>query len=128
MKFILDTHTFLWWITDSQLLSQTARDIISDGNSELFWSAASSWEVAMKYKLGRLPLPEAPELFIPIELAKNRIESLPIINKHSFKAGQLPIHHRDPFDRMLIAQAQVENMEIISNDHQISLYDINTAW
>lgn len=128
MKFILDTHTFLWWITDSQLLSQTARDIISDGNSELFWSAASSWEVAMKYKLGQLPLPEAPELFIPIELAKNRIESLPIINKHSFKAGQLPIHHRDPFDRMLIAQAQVENMEIISNDHQISLYDINTAW
>ncbi|MEE8540926.1 MAG: type II toxin-antitoxin system VapC family toxin [Desulfobacterales bacterium] len=128
MKFLLDTHIFLWWITASQLLSQTARDIISDGNSELFWSTASSWEVAIKYKIGRLPLPEVPESFIPTELAKNRIDSLPIVNDHSFRAGQLPTHHRDPFDRMLIAQAQIENMEIISSDHQISLYDVKIAW
>ena len=128
MKFLLDTHIFLWWITDAQLLSQTARDIVSDGNSELYWSAASSWEVAIKYKLGRLPLPEVPESFIPTELAKNRIDSLPIVNDHAFRAGQLPIHHRDPFDRMLVAQAQAENMKIISNDRQISLYDVNIAW
>jgi PIN domain nuclease of toxin-antitoxin system len=128
MKFLLDTHIFLWWITDSHLLSQPARDIVSDGNTELYWSAASSWEVAIKYKLGRLPLPEVPELFIPLELAKNRIDPLPIISEHSFIAGQLPMHHRDPFDRMLVAQAQAENMEIISNDRQIGLYDINIAW
>jgi len=128
MKFLLETHIFLWWITDSQLLSQTARDIVSDGNSELFWSTASSWEVAIKYRLGRLPLPEVPEVFIPTELAKNRIDPLPIISEHAFRAGQLPIHHRDPFDRMLVAQAQAENMEIVSNDHQISLYDVNIAW
>jgi len=128
MKFLLDTHIFLWWIAASQLLSQTARDIISDGNSELYWSTASSWEVAIKYKIGRLPLPEVPELFIPTELAKNRIDSLPIVGDHSFRAGQLPIHHRDPFDRMLIAQAQIENMEIVSSDRQISLYDVNIAW
>jgi PIN domain nuclease of toxin-antitoxin system len=128
MKFLLDTHIFLWWITDSQLLSQTARDIVSDANSELYWSAASSWEVAIKYKLGRLPLPEVPELFIPPELAINRIDPLPIISEHSFRAGQLPIHHRDPFDRMLVAQAQAENMEIISNDRQIRLYDVSMAW
>lgn len=128
MKFLLDTHIFLWWITASQLLSQTARDIISDGNSELYWSTASSWEVAIKYKIGRLPLPEVPELFIPTELAKNRIDSLPIVNDHSFRAGQLPAHHRDPFDRMIIAQAQIENMEIITSDRQMSLYDINVTW
>jgi len=128
MKFLLDTHILLWWITASQLLSQTARDIISEGNSELYWSTASSWEVAIKYKIGRLPLPEVPELFIPTELTKNRIDSLPIANDHSFRAGQLPIHHRDPFDRMLIAQAQIENMEIISSDRQISLYEVKVAW
>jgi len=128
MKFLLDTHIFLWWITTSQVLSQTAQDIIREGNSELYWSTASSWEVAIKYKIGRLPLPQVPELFIPTELAKNRIDSLPIVNDHSFRAGQLPIHHRDPFDRMLIAQAQVENMEIISNDRQINLYDVKIAW
>ena len=128
MKFLLDTHSFLWWITDSQLISQTAQEIIGDSNNDLFWSAASSWEVAIKYNLGRLMLPEAPELFIPTELVKNRIESLPIVDKHSFRAGQLPIHHRDPFDRMLIAQAQIEGMKIISNDHQISLYDIEMTW
>lgn len=128
MRFLLDTHSFLWWITDSQHLSQTAQNIISDSNNELFWSAASSWEVAIKYNLGRLRLPEAPELFIPTELVKNRIESLHIVDEHSFRAGQLPIHHRDPFDRMLIAQAQIEEMKIISNDHQISLYDVNVTW
>ena len=116
MKFLLDTHAFLWWVTDSLLLSQWARDIIGDGNCELFRSAASSWEVAIKYELGRLPLPEAPELFIPTELAKNRIDALPISREHSFRAGKLPLLHRDPFDRMLIAQAQVENMETITND------------
>ena len=102
MKFLLDTHILLWWITDSQLLSKTAGNIISDGNHELFWSAASSWEVAIKYNLGKLPLPEVPESFIPTELSRNRIESLHINDAHSFRAGQLPNHHRDPFDRMLI--------------------------
>ena len=128
MKFLLDTHSFLWWITDSRLISKTAKKIISDSNNALFWSSASSWEVAIKYKLGRLMLPEAPELFIPAELVKNRIEFLPIVDEHSFRAGQLPIHHRDPFDRMLIAQAQIEDMKIISNDHQISFYDVNLMW
>ncbi len=128
MKFLLDTHAFLWWLTDSPLLSQGARDTIGDGNCELFWSAASSWEVAIKYKLGRLPLPEAPELYIPSELAKNRVDALPIFSEHSFRAGQLPMHHGDPFDRMLIAQAQVEGMEMISNDRQIQLYDVNIVW
>ena len=128
MKFLLDTHTFLWWITDDLQLSTKAREFIADGHNALYWSAASSWEVSIKYALGRLPLPEAPEQFLPAEIEKNRIESLPIIDAHAFTAGQLPSHHRDPFDRMLVAQAQVESLTLLSNDEQLEKYDVEICW
>lgn len=128
MKFLLDTHTFLWWITDDPRLSSTVRDLIGDGRNTLYWSAASSWEVSIKYALGRLPLPEIPEQFLPAELGKNRIDSLPIIDTHAFHAGLLPHHHRDPFDRMLVAQARVESLVLLSNDQQLSLYDVDVRW
>ena len=128
MKFLLDTHTFLWWITDDPQLSAKARELIGDGHNSLYWSAASSWEVSIKYALGRMPLPEAPEQFLPAEIEKNRIESLPIIDTHAFQAGQLPPHHRDPFDRMLVAQAQVESLTLLSNDRQFNHYDVEVRW
>ena len=78
MKLLLDTHTFLWWTTDDPQLSATALDLIADNRNTLYWSAASSWEVSIKYALGRLPLPDIPEQFLPAELGRNRIESLPI--------------------------------------------------
>jgi PIN domain nuclease of toxin-antitoxin system len=128
MKILLDTHTFLWWILDDPKLSTRAVELIGDNRNTLYWSAASSWEVSIKYALGRLPLPETPEQFLPVELGKNRIESLPIIDAHAFQAGRLPHHHGDPFDRMLVAQAQVEFSGLISNDKQLSLYDIDVHW
>jgi PIN domain nuclease of toxin-antitoxin system len=128
MKLLLDTHTFLWWITDDPQLSTIAREFMADGHNTLYWSAASSWEVSIKYALGRMPLPEAPEQFLPAEIEKNRIESLPIIDVHAFLAGQLPHHHRDPFDRMLVAQAQVESLALISNDQQLNHYDVEIRW
>lgn len=128
MKLLLDTHTFLWWITDDPQLSKKARELISDGHNILYWSAASSWEVSIKYALGRMPLPEAPERFLPAEIGKNRLESLPIIDAHAFQAGQLPHHHRDPFDRMLVAQAQVESLALLSNDRQLNHYDVDIRW
>jgi len=128
MNILLDTHTFLWWITDMPKLSQTARELIGDGHNTIYWSAASSWEVSIKYALGRLPLPEAPEIFLPSEIAQNRVEPLPIIDLHSFRAGQLPRHHRDPFDRMLVAQAQVESLVLLTNDQKLSLYDVEVQW
>jgi PIN domain nuclease of toxin-antitoxin system len=128
MKILLNTHTFLRWITDVPEIPATARELISNGHNELYWSAASSWEVSIKYALGRLPLPDAPEKFLPFELAQNRIESLPVIDTHAFQAGQLPRHHRDPFDRMLIAQAQVESLVLLSNDPQLRLYDVRVRW
>ena len=128
MRLLLDTHTFLWWITDSHSLSKKVRGFIADGRNALYWSAASSWEVSIKYALGRLPLPEPPEEFLPRELSKNRIESLHIIDAHAFRAGQLPRHHLDPFDRMLIAQAQAESLVLVSNDKQLSLYNVDIRW
>jgi len=128
MKLLLDTHTFLWWITDDAQISVKALELMGDSQNDLYWSAASTWEVALKYALGRLPLPDAPAAFLPAELGKNRIESLPIVDTHAFQAGLLPRHHRDPFDRMLVAQAQVETLGLISNDPKIHRYNVNVYW
>ena len=128
MKLLLDTHAFLWWITDDAQLSPKARELISDSNNTMYWSAASSWEVSIKYALGRLPLPETPEEFLPAELGKNCIESLSVIDAHAFQAGCLPRHHADPFDRMLVAQAQIESLVILSNDRKLIHYDVDIHW
>ena len=128
MKVLLDTHAFLWWITDDPQLSPKAREVISDSHNTLYWSAASSWEVSIKYALGRLPLPETPEQFLPVELGKNRIESLSVIDAHAFLAGRLPRHHSDPFDRMLVAQAQIESLLILSNDRKLIHYNVDIHW
>ncbi len=124
----MDTHTFLWWITDDAQLSHTVSDIIRDGSNVLFWSAASSWEIAIKYALGRLPLPEPPKIFIPKEIEINRIESLQINHQHAFCAGRLPSFHKDPFDRMLIAQARIESLVLLSCDSVFNQYDVVTKW
>jgi len=128
MNLLLDTHAFLWWITDDAQLSKKVRELIGDGRNKIYWSAASSWEVAIKYALGRLSLPDIPEKFISSALVENRIESLPIKNLHAFRAGHLPHHHQDPFDRMLIAQAQVESLALLSNDPQCNRYELRVIW
>ncbi len=124
MKLLLDTHIFLWWITDAPELSENARKLIRERRNRLFWSAASSWEIAIKYASGKLPLPEQPNKFISKELAKNRISSLPISDAHAFEAGNLPLHHKDPFDRMLVAQARLEGLGLISDDPLLIQYDV----
>jgi PIN domain nuclease of toxin-antitoxin system len=128
VKLLLDTHTFLWWTTDDPQLSATALDLIADNRNTLYWSAASSWEVSIKYALGRLPLPDIPEQFLPAELGRNRIESIPIIDAHAFQAGRLPRYHRDPFDRMLVAQAKIEGFGLITNDANIRRYEADVYW
>ena len=128
MKILLDTHIFLWWITDSPQLSETAREVIANGNNALYWSAASTWEVSIKYSLGRLPLPAPPEDLLPLEFSRNHIESLPVIDEHAFRAGQLPRHHQDPFDRMLVAQAQFEPLVLLTNDRKLEQYEIEVFW
>jgi PIN domain nuclease of toxin-antitoxin system len=128
MKILLDTHAFLWWITDDQKLSSRAREVISDAENELFFSAASGWEISIKVQLGRLKLPEEPERFIPEQLRMNFIRSLPIQMRHALFVSTLPNHHRDPFDRILVAQAQLEEMSILSADLQMSRYQVELIW
>lgn len=128
MKYLLDSHVFLWWILDSDRLSETARVLISEGGNELFWSAAGSWEISIKYELGRLPLPEKPSAFVEAELVKNRINSLPIVNWHTYEAARLPLHHKDPFDRILVAQSRIEDLPLITADRLFGQYDVKTVW
>jgi PIN domain nuclease of toxin-antitoxin system len=128
MKVLLDTHTFLWWIIDSPRLSARAREVICDSNNELFFSAASGWEIAVKAQLGRLQLPDNLEQFIVEQLSLNAILVLPIQLRHALHVYTLPQHHRDPFDRMLIAQSQVENLPVLTADSQITRYAVETIW
>jgi PIN domain nuclease of toxin-antitoxin system len=128
MRALLDTHTFLWWISDNPHLSPRVREIIGNGENELFLSAASGWEMAIKAGLGRLQLPPNLEHFILEQMALNAIESLPAQMSHALHVYKLPAHHRDPFDRMLIAQAQLENLPILTVDPQIARYSVKVIW
>ena len=128
MRVLLDTHVFLWWITDDPRLSSRARRVIADGRNELLFSAASGWEIAIKAQLGRISLPEDPERFIPEQLARNGIESLPISLSHALHVYTLPLLHRDPFDRLLVAQAQLEDLPIVTADPHIPQYAVHILW
>lgn len=128
MKVLLDTHTFLWWITDNPKLSSRVRKIIGDGKNELFLSAASGWEIAIKAQLGRIKIPDKPELFISEQMVANAIQGLPIQISHAVHVYNLPTHHRDPFDRMLVAQSQLEGLPILTDDPQISQYPVKVIW
>jgi len=128
MKALLDTHAFLWWITDDSRLSCRAREVIGDGRNELFLSSASGWEIAIKARLGKLDVQDDLESFIPKQMALNSINGLPVRMSHALHVYELPDHHRDPFDRMLISQAQLEDMYILTADPQIALYSVEIVW
>lgn len=128
MKALLDTHAFIWWVTDDARLSSTAHGIIADESNVLFLSAASAWEIVIKVRLGKLNLPEPPETYIPSRLTMNRFESLPIQMVHALQVVNLPDFHRDPFDRIIIAQSQVEKMPIVTVDTKITQYPVNVIW
>ena len=128
MKALLDTHAFLWWISDDPRLSEKAREIIADGRNELFFSAASGWEISIKAGLGRLEVPEDLQRFISDQLSRNAIQVLSIYLSHALHTGSLPVHHRDPFDRILISQAILEQIPLLSADPQFSHYPVEVVW
>ena len=128
MRILLDTCTFLWWITDDHRLSQRSVELISDGNNELLFSAASGWEIAIKAGLGRLDVPDPLDRFVSEHLFRNHISVLPVQLSHALHVHTLPPHHRDPFDRMLVAQAQLEKLPILSSDQRIANYEIEVLW
>ena len=128
MRVLLDTHALLWWLFNDPKLSQHARDLIKEPGNTVLMSSASAWEIATKYRLGKLP--EAGEVAqkLPELLRTARIDVLPISVEYALAAGHLPGPHRDPFDRMLIAQAQLERIPIITTDGEFSKYDVQIMW
>lgn len=128
MRALLDTHVFLWWILDDPHLPERIRDIIADSSTELYLSAASCWEIAIKAGLGQIRLPVRPETFIADQMSINTIASLPVEAGHALHVFTLPMHHRDPFDRMIVAQSQLERLPVITADPLIGKYKVKTIW
>ncbi len=128
MKLLLDTHVFLWFIGGDKRLSPSAQVLIEDVSNDAYLSVASLWEMAIKISLGRLQLAQPFETFIPHQLSLNRIGLLGITMSHTARVAALPFHHRDPFDRLLVAQAQVEQMPLMSSDPAFDAYGITRLW
>ena len=124
MRYLLDTHTFLWWVFDIPKLGPRAREIMASPSSELLLSAVSAWEISIKWSLGRLQLAKPPAEFVPQQMAANNISPLVVEVAHTLKVAELQRHHRDPFDRMLAAQALVEGLPILSSDDILTKYGV----
>jgi len=128
MKALLDTHTFLWWNLDDARLSMKARQVIADANNDIFLSAASAWEIAIKTARGRLKLPENPEHYVSKRMAYHRLLPLPVQLSHALHVFSLPDLHQDLFDRLLIAQSQLEGIPLLTNKAEISRYEVEIIW
>ncbi|MFM7521018.1 MAG: type II toxin-antitoxin system VapC family toxin [Planctomycetota bacterium] len=128
MKLLVDTHAFLWFLTDAPSLSATAREAIASADNHVVLSAASAWEVTVKYALGKLPLPDEPDRFLPAMRKRAGIELLPIGEAEVCQVHKLPPIHRDPFDRILVAQATVHGLVIVTDDATIGRYPVRTLW
>ncbi len=125
MKVLLDTQVWLWMQAAPGRLAPSARSLIEDVENTLLFSAASSWEIAIKYARGWLPLPERPEAYVPERMRTSGVVGLPIEHAHALRAAGLAPHHRDPFDRMLIAQAQLEGASLATADPAIKRYEVD---
>lgn len=128
MRLLLDTHTFLWFIGGSPNLGATARMLIEDASNQSFLSVASLWEMAIKVSIGKLSLGQPFEILFPRQLMLNGIDLMGIEIRHVAVVSELPFHHRDPFDRLLIAQAMVERMPIVSADLAFDAYPVERLW
>ena len=128
MRILLDTATFLWVITDAPELSDDARALFVDSANEIYLSSVSTWEIAIKHSLGRLPLPEPPVRFVPAQRKQHGIDSLPLDEEVTLHLTRLPVLHKDPFDRMLVCQAIVHHFVILTPDELISQYPVRTIW
>lgn len=128
MTYLLDTGAWLWSVGEPSRLSRKARDVIADLSHEVFLSAVTSLEVAIKGASGKLQLPEPPDLYVPRRMASQGLRPLAVSHGHALAVFALPVHHRDPFDRLLIAQAKVEGMTIISADRIFDRYPVPLLW
>ena len=128
MKLLFDTCTFLWWSSGAGRVPKTVRSAVSDPANEVYVSAASIWEITLKNRAGRLPLPEPPELFLPQQRERHGFLSLPIDEASVLQLPRLPPLHQDPFDRILVCQAIEHGMTLITPDRLIAQYPVRISW
>ena len=128
MRALLDTHAFLWWLAGDISLSAAARDAIDDEDSTIFVSAATAWEIATKHRLGRLPGASSIASDIQSSVQAQAFTPMDVTMRHGQRAGALPGYHRDPFDRMLIAQALLEDCVLVSNERVFDRYGVSRLW
>jgi PIN domain nuclease of toxin-antitoxin system len=128
MNALLDTHTFLWWVADAPQLSKNAKNFIANPDNKIFFSAAGAWEIIIKVGTGKLILPEEPATYITSRLESNRFKILPIELSHTLQIAKLPDLHRDPFERIIIAQSQITELPILTVDRLIVQYPVDVIW
>ena len=128
MRALLDTHAFLWWNLDDPQLSPIARNFIADGGNTLYLSAVSAWEIAIKAAKGRLTLPGPADRYVAARLSLHHIAVLPVEVSHALEVYNLPPLHTDPFDRLLVAQAGLEKLPILTADAAIGRYEVEVIW
>jgi len=128
VKLLLDTHVWIWLLTDPDRLSGAARSALLAPDNQLHLSSASTWEISVKAAAGRLELDGSPASLLQEAIVASGVVALPIEHSHALQTGRLPRHHRDPFDRMLVAQAQVERLTLVSADRQFADYEVEVLW
>lgn len=128
MKVLLDTCAFIWLVTDDPKLSGLAKEIFLDEGNEILLSAVTGFEIAVKYSLGKLQLAEPPGEFVTNRMNANALTELPVSMSHALALQNMPLHHKDPFDRLLVAQAIVNQIPLLSADQQLSAYAIKRLW
>lgn len=128
MRLIIDTQAFLWVTSAPGRLPANVQQLVRDSSTDLVLSAASSWEIAIKFALGKLRLPAPPIEYVTTRAERHRLTLLPVEHRHALQVATLPDHHRDPFDRLLVAQGQLEGLPILTADPNFSRYDVETIW
>ena len=128
MRYLLDTNVWLWSVFEPSRLSGKAQSVIADLGQEVYISAASAWEIAIKSGSGKLRLPEPPATYVPRRTAEQGIRPLAVTHQHALAVSGLPPHHRDPFDRLLVAQSNLENMVLIASDRMFARYPVDVLW
>jgi len=127
VHILLDTHVWLWTLVSPDRINVEARQQLEDRGNDLLFSAASTWEISIKYRLGKLPLPAPPEQFIHPRLTRDGVIPLPVEHHHAAGVASLPDHHRDPFDRLLISQARLDRLTLFTADRVLLAYEVDVV-
>jgi PIN domain nuclease of toxin-antitoxin system len=128
VKYLLDTGVWLWTLSEPERLSREAREVFTDSSHEIFLSVVTSWEIAIKISANKLRLPEPPEAYVPRRMTAQGLRALEVSHSHALAVSALPAYHRDPFDRLLVAQARLEDLILMTADRTVSRYPARILW